>query len=262
MPVMEAKRKSKVKAAEWIDWYPGPPISPLPDDTVVDVELRNGMILKDVSAGAISWGSTGKYDGDVVRYRIVETSSRDPNWMPHDCRNHPRPPDYAMVRGKYRCGMLSDPYAAAKFEWGVREDCSDYEIISYVIVDPAIEIPWFPTEKSQCPLPGARVRIRLRSAATVNDSPGSPGTVAEGWSWSGGHKAQGEIVAYVVTAPPPTGMSPHSPKRDSENPARLLSSRVRVRTRSGDEASVPARLVNWKHIIRNRDQEIVAWRQL
>jgi hypothetical protein len=120
MPVMEAKRKSKVKAAEWIDWYPGPPISPLPDDTVVDVELRNGMILKDVSAGAISWGSTGKYDGDVVRYRIVETSSRDPNWMPHDCRNHPRPPDYAMVRGKYRCGMLSDPYAAAKF--GLRDN--------------------------------------------------------------------------------------------------------------------------------------------
>ena len=55
----------------WIKWSGGE--CPVPTDTIVEIELRNGDVLRSCLASCYRWDHHGSR-GDIVRYRVVVDS--------------------------------------------------------------------------------------------------------------------------------------------------------------------------------------------
>ncbi len=73
---------------EWIKW--GGSECPVSYGTVVTIELRNGS-KREGQASAFNWNTEGE-SGDIVAYRIAETSTRTPGTWP-EATKPPTAPD-------------------------------------------------------------------------------------------------------------------------------------------------------------------------
>lgn len=60
--------------SEWKEWNGG--MCPVSEDTIVDVEFREGHVCKDQLAGEWEWTHYER-DGDIVKYRVVKEADED-----------------------------------------------------------------------------------------------------------------------------------------------------------------------------------------
>lgn len=248
----------------WTEWSAGEwDASPMPSDAFVEIEVRHGdRAVEPVKH--LMWSEIGS--ATIVRYRVVKDSVKDPGWKPWDPDVSARPEGIVQVR--LRDGTRSDSRGRPSkiWSWSVDKDWLQAgDIIAYKVLEKKMQststetIRWKPTLKAKCPLPeDTMIETKLRGAEE-SDWGTSP---AGHWSWVGSkRRGTGEIIAYRVLGPIEDGWHPFDPSKDSKRPCGM-GEVVEIRTRQGDLGRGHAHKFSWRHNLRNRDADIVAWRKV
>lgn len=275
------KPTSEEIGGEFTRWHgtcSGPP--PLPMDVQVEVILyqdvtcpldkENREIYRTDLVGNWDWywSTTAPCDGCIIGYRVVRDSPTDPGWRPWDPTTRKKPP-HGHIKVQLRNGTIAGPKPSGSWAWGGSGQKGG-EIVSYQVMTasgtpeilPTSDkiVPWRPTARSQCPLPGTTlVRTRLRAGQDF----GQPHR-ANSFCWNrvdgNDRKGDSDIVEYVVEGDIPDGWQIHQPSARSKRPTGM-GVVVDVRTRDGAMVSGYAYKFNWRQKFKSRDSEIVAWRK-
>jgi hypothetical protein len=267
----------------WTAWGDHPnAMSPVPDDTVVLVRQRSGE-TEEFQADQSEWANDPEdlTEEDIVSYRVVTDSEEDPGWIPWDPAKLTAGTGPTTHRGNCEVRFRSGGSITGKrdeFRWGLVKGETDYSDI--VAWRPAISatgdpvqqdnelVGWRSTKNSVMPLPwGTKIQFLTRMGYEVGKTTGSFKDYfgvcdVEDLSWNNaGSPEPHDIRAYRVLGAVDEGWAPHDPRKDSKRPVGM-GVQVQVKFRDGRTFIDHAHKFDWRHKLKDRDSEIVAWRRI
>ena len=240
------KSESETRGQSWIGWTDGEDVHPLPPDTVVEVNLRNGATRQGL-VGGFRWSrdSASPQDGDIINFRVVRESHAATRWSPWDPNALPCPDLNKLYHVRLREGGEPRVARGMDVDWYTPGVVASYKEVRTA--------KWYPSQSAQCPVPGEQVYVRMRMHDSFTDL-----TVADSWTWRGGGEGAGDIMEYFC--PDPKQWISHNPTVGAKVPKAARRKKIVVRLRSGEEVTGLAETWKWEMLFRNRDREIVAWR--